>query len=127
MGGSGFTACFPFYSNVEKLPAFISETKDEVDTGYMYWCSRLIAGLTDAHYHTAIMHDDRYRNTVLSEGRRLMCEYDEKYARSGDEKLLEECNEKIIDMVQTESRKVLRRLIDNASEHMKTRFHRGDN
>ena len=127
MGGSGFTACFPFYPCVGKLPAYISETKDEVDTGYMYWNSRLIAALTDAHYFTAIMYDGRYQDAVMNGARAIIAEYDGKYAENPDEKLLEEANEKILKLVRKESSKVLKQLLDNAGEHMKTRFHRGDN
>ena len=127
MGGSGFTACFPFYPCVGKLPAYISETKDEVDTDYMYWNSRLIAALTDAHYFTAIMYDGRYQDAVMNGARAIITEYDGKYAENPDEKLLEEANEKILKLVQKESSKVLKQLLDNAGEHMKTRFHRGDN
>lgn len=45
----------------------------------------------------------------------------------GERKLLEEANQKIMDMVKAESDKVLGQVLKNASEHMKTRYHRGDN
>ena len=126
MGGSGFTACFPFYAAVDELPAYISDTTDTVSTDRMYWHSRLIAALTDAHYFTAILHDERYTNTVLTRSRQLLCEYDEKFLQTGDASLLTEANRKITDMVREESDKALDQLLKNASEHMKTRYHRGD-
>ena len=127
LGGSCHTACFPFYSRVDVLPDYISKTTASVDTDYMYWQSRLIAALTDAQYKTAILFDERYTNTVFVKGRQLLHEYDEKIIAGGDVKLLEEANKKITDMVKKESDKVLGEVLKNASEHMKTRYHRGDN
>ena len=41
--------------------------------------------------------------------------------------ILEEANGKIADMVKEESDKALGQILGNASEHMKIRYHRGDN
>jgi len=127
MGGSGFTACFPIYSNVESMPAYLQDTKATVSTETMYWQSRLIAALTDAHYNTAILFDERYQDAVLNKGRELLCKYDALYIESNDVKVLSEANAKIAEMVKSESDKVLGTVLRNASEHMKTRYHRGDN
>lgn len=127
MGGSGFTACFPIYTNVDDLPAYISGTGETVSTDYMYWHSRLIAALVDAHYGSGIIYDERYYNAVLNQGRRLLCEYDEKILAGGDASLLREANRKITDMVKKESDKALGNVLKNASEHMRIRYHRGDN
>lgn len=93
----------------------------------MYWQSRLIAALTDAHYFTAIMLDERYQNAVMNQGSALLCKYDEKVIQSGDAALLEKANKEIADMVKKESDKTLDQVLKNASEHMKIRYHRGDN
>ena len=127
MGGSGFTACFPFYASVDSLPAYISGTTDTVSTDSMYWQSRLIAALTDAHYFSGIIHDERYRNAVMNRGRQLLCEYDKKVLDGADPSILKEANKKITDMVKEESDKALGSILRNASEHMKIRYHRGDN
>ena len=127
MGGSGFTACFPLYTAVDSLPAYFSATKDTVSTDSMYWHSRLIAALTDAHYFKAILLDERYQNAVWNKGRKLLCEYDEKFAAQNDPALLAEANKKIAEMVKAESDKALGQVLRNASENMKIRYHRGDN
>ena len=127
MGGSGFTACFPVYANVDEMPEYISGTTDTVSTAHMYWHSRLIAALTDAHFGTAILLDERYRDAVMEKGRRLLYEYDAKIAAGGGAELLKEANEKITAMVKKESDEALGRILANASEHMHTRYHRGDN
>ena len=127
MGGSGFTACFPFYVNVDELPAYISGTSANVNTDNMYWQSRLIAALTDAHYNTAILLDERYQNAVWNSGRKILYEYDARILAGEDAKILKEANKKITDMVKEESDKALLNVLNNASEHMKIRYHRGDN
>ena len=127
MGGSGFTACFPFYAAVDELPAYLSKTAETVSTDRMYWQSRLIAALTDAHYNSALILDERYNAAVMTKGSALLTEYDAKYAAEPDENLLKEANQKIADMVREESDKVLSALLRNAGEHMKIRYHRGDN
>ncbi len=127
MGGSGFTACFPFYANVDRFPAYIGGTTETVSTDHAYWTSRLIAALTDAHYAGGLLLAERYQGAVWNKSRELLNEYDAKIAAGGDAGLLKEANKKITDMVKKESDKALGALLGNASEHMKIRYHRGDN
>ncbi len=127
MGGSGFTATFPFYPHVDRLPAYFSATTDTVDTHHMYWHSRLIAALVDANHGSSIVFDERYQKRVLNQARQIINEYDQKFLETGDEKLLAEANEKIAKMVRKESDQVLGEVLGNASEHIKIRYHRGDN
>lgn len=127
MGGSGFTACFPFYANVDELPKYLSATTETVSTDYMYWQSRLIAALTDAQYNSAILFDERYQNAVMNQGRQLILEYDEKILAGEDAGILKEANQKITDMVKKESDKALDIILKNASQKMKIKYHRGDN
>lgn len=126
MGGSGFTACFPFYTCVNSLPTYISGTNEKVSTEHMYWTSRLIAALTDADYADALIHDERYVEKVFNRSRALLNEYDEKYLVCGDEALLEEANRKIVEAVKEASSEALGSILNEASKHMKTRYHRGD-
>ena len=133
MGGSIFTACFPMYANVTKMPDYVAKTTKTVDTDYMYWQSRLIGALTDAQYNTALILDERYVDAVAEKGRKLLFEYDEKILalKKKDQKeaykLCEEANKKICDMVKAESDKALGKILRNASDHMKARYHRNDN
>ena len=127
MGGSGFTACFPFYANVDELPKYLSATTETVSTDYMYWQSRLIAALPDAQYNSEILFDERYQNAVMNQGRQLILEYDEKILAGEDAGILKEANQKITDMVKKESDKALDIILKNASQKMKIKYHRGDN
>ena len=127
MGGSGFTACFPVYANVTEFPKYISGTTETVSTDSMYWHSRLIAALTDAHMGNALLFDERYVNAVMNRGQQFLYEYDEKIRQGESPEILKEANKKITDMVKEESDKALALILKNASEHMKIRYHRGDN
>lgn len=127
MGGSGFTACFPVYANVTEFPKYISGTTETVSTESMYWHSRLIAALTDAHMGNALLFDERYVNAVMNRGQQFLYEYDEKIRQGESLEILKEANKKITDMVKEESDKALAQILKNASEHMKIRYHRGDN
>ena len=127
MGGSGFTACFPVYANVMEFPKYFSGSTETVSTDAMYWQSRLIAALTDAHFGNALLFDERYVNAVMNRGRQLLYEYDEKIRQGEPVDILKEANKKIADMVKEEPVKALEQILKNASEHMKIRYHRGDN
>ena len=126
MGGSGFTACFPLYTNVDTLPAYFSETKEEVCTDNMYWQSRLIAALVDAHYFTSVIFSERYQSAVFNKSRELLYTCDDK-ALAGEEVDLEKVNAEIAAMVKKQSDATLGSILADASEHMRIRYHRGDN
>jgi len=127
-GGSAFTGMIPLYTNVNSFPKFISDNaSNNVDTNCFYWSSRLIACLTDAHYPYAILFDERYQNTVFNEGHKLVHDYDEMFIKSKDLKIIDEANTKIVDMLKKESTDALGKILKAGSEHMKTRYFRGDN
>lgn len=75
----------------------------------------------------ALLFDERYTNTVMNRGQQFLYEYDEKVLQGASAKVLKEANQKITDMVKEESEKALAQILKNASEHMKIRYHRGDN
>ena len=92
----------------------------------MYRNSRLIAALTDAHM-SGLIFNERYRNAVMNRGQQLLNAYDERVLNGESAGVLEEANRKITDMVREASDKALSLVLKNASEHMKIRYHRGDN
>ena len=75
----------------------------------------------------ALLFDERYTNTVMNRGQQFLYEYDEKVLQGASAEVLKEANQKITDMVKEESEKALAQFLKNASEHMKIRYHRGDN
>ena len=127
MGGSGYTAMVPLYARGGKMPDYFSATPEEVTTGYCYWDSRLIAMMTDAYHSTGLILDERYQNKVFNLGRRILHDMDEKYLQEKELPVLSEANKQIALMLKKESAAVIAKLLGNAGEHMKTRYHRGDN
>ena len=127
LGGSGFTACIPQYVNVNSFPSYLSKTTKDVSTDYFYWNSRLIAVLVDAQYKKSVMEDERYQADVFNKSFALLNEYDNKMIKSKKYSLCEEANEKIVEMLKKCSKDMLSKVLANASEGMKTRYHRGDN
>ena len=75
----------------------------------------------------ALLFDERYTNTVMNRGQQFLYEYDEKVLQGASAEVLKEANQKITDMVKEESEKALAQILKNASEHMKIRYHLGDN
>ena len=127
LGGTGFTACVPVYTNVNEFPAYLSGATDRVSTEKLYWQSRLIAILTDANYRSAKIFSERYQKAVANRSRQFLTEYDRKVAEGADPAVLTEANEKIAAMAQEEADKALKALVGNASSRMRTKYDRGDN
>ena len=126
-GGGAFTCCFPIYTNVSKTPDFLGKASKTVTTNNIYWQSRLIAALTDAHFDKAVMVTERYQLAVFCKSYEILKKYDDKFNKEKDLKLLEEANKEIIDMVKKQSEKTLSDVLLIASTSMKTRFNRKDN
>ena len=76
---------------------------------------------------SGLIFNEWYRGAVLNRGQQLLNDYDERVLRGEPAGVLEEANRKITDMVREESDKALSLVLKNASEHMKIRYHRGDN
>ena len=126
-GSNAFNTVVPFYTNVNKMPKYISEVGLDVSTDNLYWNSRLIGALADAHYGSSIMYIERYQNAVASRGYKLINEYDKKMIESKDYSLINEANEKIADMAKEETTSTLNRVLFDASTKMKNGYNRSDN
>lgn len=126
-GSTSFDAAVPVYTNVSKLPKYLSEVSMDVSTENFYWSSRLIGALADAHYANAIPHVERYQNAVFTEARRIMREYEKKMTESGDFTQLEEVNEAICARIKELTADTLNKVLFEASTHMKNGYNRGDN
>ena len=118
-GPTTFSAALPLYANVPDMPRYLKKVTLDVDTNTFYWASRLIAALADPHYPDAIQSVWRYQDTVTVNGRKIITEYDKKFALSGDPALLAEANEALAAMAVKETGKVLRQVLGTASLKMK--------
>ena len=66
------------------MPKYLSEVTTDVSTENFYWASRLIGALADHNYGSSIQQIERYQNAVMTEGRRILMEYDRKLLETGD-------------------------------------------
>ncbi len=122
-----FDALLPLYARVTRIPDYLSKVSLTCSTENFYWASALIGALTDHSYNQSIQHVDRYQAAVMTKGRQLIREYDEKMAASGDFSLTEQANEALAKMAREETDKTLTKVLHEASVTMKNGYNRADN
>jgi dipeptidase len=126
-GSTTFDALLPVYTNVGKLPDYLSRVELSASTENFYWGSRLIGALADSAYGQCIQIIERYQNAVMTKGRRIIREYDERIAGSGDAALAEEANEALAKMAKEQTDDTLTKVLHEASQKMKNGYSRADN
>lgn len=127
---NAFNVLVPFYADINETPEFVSNTTDEVTTENFYWASRLIAAMADASYQKSVFHIERYQEHVMSKGHEIINHYDEILENEPDvEKRMavkHEANKKIADMLKSETKKTLDRVLYELSNRMKNSYSRSD-
>lgn len=126
-GSTTFDTILPVYTQVEKIPKYLSDVSMDASTENFYWASRLIGALADPNYGSSIPFVERYQFAVMSEARRIVAEYDKKMTESGDFSLVAEANQKLCDMAKKETTNTLNKVLMDASQHMKNGYNRADN
>ncbi len=125
-GPTTFSAAVPVYSNVGRIPDYLSGVTSEVSTDNLYWNSRLLAVICDPHFPDTIQQIDRYTGAVAAEGRRIIREYDEKMA-DGDFSLAEAANDEICSAVKKLTADTLAKTLRTATVKMKNAYNLADN
>lgn len=125
-GSTTFGAALPVYTNVTKIPDYLSRVTLDTSTENYYWGSRLIGALADPWYAASIQDIYRYEEAVMTRGRQLVREYDRKMTEKNDFTLAEEANEKLCAMAKEETVKTLNKVLQTASEKMKNGFNMAD-
>lgn len=126
-GSTTFSAMLPVYTNVDKMPAYLSGVTLDASTENFYWSSRIIDALADHNYNTCVQQIERYQSSVMTKGREIVLDYDKKIASSGDEKLIAEANEKLCKMAREKTVDTLNKVLYDASTHMKNGYNLADN
>ena len=126
-GSTTFSTMLPLYANAAKMPKYVANVTLEPSTENLYWGSRLIGALADPAYSACIQQIERYHRAVVTNGRRIMLEYDRKMADSGDFSLTAEANEQLCAMAKKETISTLDKILLTASERMKNGYNRADN
>ena len=126
-GSTTFGAAVPVYTNVSRMPDYLSKVTLDASTENYYWSSRLIGALADPWYASTVQDIGRYEAAVMTRGRQLIREYDRKMAEAKDFSLTEEANEKLSAMAREETVSTLNKVLLTASEKMKNGFNMADN
>ena len=122
-----FDALLPVYTNVDKMPDYLSKVTLDCSTENFYWSSALLGALADHSYNECIQFIYRYQAAVPTLGRKLLREYDARMLDSGDFSLAAQANEALAKMAKEETTKVLNQVLRAASETMKNGYNRADN
>ncbi len=126
-GSTTFDALLPVYTNVPKLPDYLSKVTTDVSTENFYWCSRLLGALADPNYSSCLQNIWRYQEAVAIKGRQILREYDIKMSKKADPKLIAEANDKLCKMAKEKTTKTLNEIVYQASVNMKNGFKLSDN
>ncbi len=126
-GSTTFSAVFPVYTNVSKLPPYLTAVKPEVSSENFYWASRLIGALADKNFAQSVQHIERYHDAMFAEGRRIVREYDRKIAETKDAGLAEKANAELCAMAKEKTTETLGKVLHEASVSMKNGYSRQDN
>lgn len=126
-GSTTFAAAVPIYTAVRRIPAYISRVTLDVSTDNLYWSSRLLGIMADAHYGACFPHMTRYENAVMTKCRQILREYDRKMEETGDFSLTEEANEKICAAVKDLTGDTLNKITKETSARMKNEYSLADN
>ncbi len=126
-GSTTFDALLPVYPNVKKMPSYLSDVTLDASTENFYWGSRLIGALADHSYNQCVQIVTRYQNAVMTEGRRIVLEYDKRIAETGDAALCAEANGKLAAMAKEQTDKALTAVLHESSVTMKNGYNRADN
>ena len=127
---NAFNAAAPFYTDVDRVPEYLSNTTGEVSTDNFYWASRMVAAMTDGSYKNSIFHIERYQERVMSKAHELIYRYDALLEKEGDaaarKALREEANEKMAEMLKKETSNTLGKVLFELSNQMKNAYSRSD-
>ena len=129
MGSNVFNAMIPFYTNVDRMPAYVANTGKEISTENFYWANRLIAAMADSHFAACASPLERYQHAVHGKGQEMLQWSDREAVKKKPEELsryLEESNQRIADMAQKETSDFLGKVLYQASIAMKNAFARSD-
>ena len=129
MASNVFNAMVPFYTNVNTTPAYLSAATATVNTDSLYWSSRLIGALADAHYPQCANLVERYQKAMQYAAHRLIKQFDAEAAGKTPEELpafLEKYNQSLADEARRQTDDLLGKVLYEASCQMKNAFSRSD-
>ena len=121
MGSNVFNAFVPFYTNVDAVPDYVSNTGKTVSTESFYWANRLIGALADAQYPLCKSHIERYQNKVAYAAHEMLTRFDRE-----TDGACEQWNEQLCAMAREATEDVLDKVLYEVSCQMKNGYSRSD-
>lgn len=130
-GSNVFNTFVPFYTNTEKVPAYLSCTEKEVDTDSFYWSCRLVGALADAQHKACKIHIERYQIKTMAEAHRIIGDADKLAAdllemKADPQVVIDSANEELAAMLKREMDDVLGKVLIETSNKMKNSYARSD-
>ena len=130
-GSNVFNTFVPFYTNTEKVPAYLSCTEKEVDTDSFYWSCRLVGALADAQHKACKIHIERYQIKTMAEAHRIIGDADKLAAdllemKADPQVVIDSANQELADMLKRETDDVLGKVLTETSNLMKNAYARSD-
>ena len=130
-GSNVFNTFVPFYTNTEKVPAYLSTTEEQVDTDSFYWNCRLIAALADAQFKPCKIHIERYQIKTMAEAHRILNQADRLISEllevgANPQSVIDSANEALAEMLQKQTSDVLGKVLYETSNKMKNAYARSD-
>ena len=132
-GSNPFNTLVPMYPQVSDTPAYLRDTSARVSTESLYWESRIIAALADAHYNDNVNTVDNYRERTMAFGHQVVRETDASVAALGadaDEAevraLLEAANQRVADELRDQTDGLLDKVLYTTSMLMRNGFSLSD-
>ena len=126
MGSNVHNTLAPFYANVERTPAYLSNTGKTVTTESFYWANRMIAALADPHMPYCRTHIERYQKKTAQQGHAQLARCDRELPETEIPAYLERCNDGIAAALRAETEDLLDKVLYEASMKMKNGFARSD-
>ena len=126
-GANPFNSALALYANVDLFPDYVSKVTLDTSTENFYWTNRLIGALADPNYGATIQLIERYQAAVANYSHQIVNEFDKKFNKEKDLKLLLEANESLCKMAKAEATNCLNKVLYQASLAMKCGYSRADN
>lgn len=72
LGSNVFNEMVPFYTRINKTPAYLAGAHTKPTTDNFYWTNRMIAALADPHFGENASHIERYQGAVSSKAAEMI-------------------------------------------------------
>ena len=123
-GPAIYNSALPVYTNVSRVPDYLSQVTLDPDTGNYYWCCRILAAMAEPRFSACISDVEQFQGETAAKGHALLNRYDAKMTERQAYDLCEEANEEICDTYRKSMTEALNRVILTASKEMRDNYHR---